>query len=128
MGTLQGSVSPEHVQAYFDEMVTAARWAFAEDAVRLAAALRPALQTHGIPANCYVNNGSAFVDSSLIRTCARLGMKLTHSKPYRPQGRGKIERFLGQSDPSFSPKSACSKPRPRRPFPGTAQPPETRRG
>ncbi|MDJ0358588.1 DDE-type integrase/transposase/recombinase, partial [Paenarthrobacter sp. PH39-S1] len=90
--------------AFLDDhsrMVTAARWAFAEDAVRLAAALRPALQTHGIPANCYVDNGSAFVDSSLIRTCARLGMKLTHSKPYRPQGRGKIERFFGSVRSQF---------------------------
>lgn len=35
--------------------VTAARWAFAEDAVRLSAVLRPALQTHGIPTIIYVD-------------------------------------------------------------------------
>lgn len=75
-------------------MVVAARWAFAEDTVRLAAALRPALESRGIPEACYVDNGSAFSDASLIRICARLGIRLIHSRPYRPQGRGKIERFF----------------------------------
>lgn len=90
--------------AFIDDhsrMVTAARWAFAEDAVRLSAALRPALQTHGIPESVYVDNGSAFVDSSLLRICARLGIKLIHSKPYRPQGRGKIERFFNTVTSQF---------------------------
>lgn len=83
--------------AFLDDhsrLVTAARWAFAEDSVRLTAALRPALESRGIPAIIYVDNGSAFADESLARTCARLGIRLTHSKPYRPQGRGKIERFF----------------------------------
>lgn len=82
-------------------LVVAARWAFAEDAVRLAGVLRPALQTHGIPQAVYVDNGSAFIDSSLARVCARLGMKLIHSRPYRPQGRGKIERFFNTVTSQF---------------------------
>src|SRR5699024_3072282 len=69
-------------------------WAFAEDAVRLGAALRPALEARGIPESVYVDNGSAFSDASLARICARLGIRLIHSRPYRPQGRGKIERFF----------------------------------
>lgn len=83
--------------AFLDDhsrLVVAARWAFAEDAVRLSAALRPALEARGIPDTCYVDNGSAFIDASLARVCARLGIKLVHSRPYRPQGRGKIERFF----------------------------------
>jgi putative transposase len=32
------------------------------------------------------------VDSWLLRACASLGIKLVHSTPARPQGRGKIER------------------------------------
>ncbi len=85
----------------YSRLVTAARWAFAEDAVRLSAALRPALQTHGIPDAVYVDNGSAFVDSSLARICAKLGMKLIHSRPYRPQGRGKVERFFNTVTSQF---------------------------
>lgn len=70
------------------------RFGFAEDTVRLAAALRPALASRGVPAGIYVDNGSAFVDSWLLRGCATLGIKLIHSTPGRPEGRGKIERFF----------------------------------
>ena len=42
-----------------------------------------------------MDNGSAFVDAALTRAAARLGIKITHSAPGRPQGRGKIERFFG---------------------------------
>lgn len=90
--------------AFLDDhsrLVTAGRWAYAEDSVRLTAALRPALEARGIPGTIYVDNGSAFVDESLARTCARLGIRLTHSKPYRPQGRGKIERFFNTVNSQF---------------------------
>ena len=75
--------------------VMAARWGYFEDTVRLAAALRPALAARGVPDAIYVDNGSAFVDAALTRAAARLGIKITHSAPGRPQGRGKIERFFG---------------------------------
>jgi putative transposase len=71
-----------------------ARWAFHEDVVRLAAALRPALAVRGVPESAYVDNGSAFADAWLLRACAVLGIKLVHSRPGRPQGRGKVERFF----------------------------------
>ena len=74
--------------------VMGARWAFHEDVVRLAAALRPALASRGVPEWVYVDNGSAFVDAWLLRACAVLGIKLVHSRPRRPQGRGKVERFF----------------------------------
>ena len=74
--------------------VMGARWAFHEDVVRLAAALRPALASRGVPESAYVDNGSAFVDAWLLRACAVLGIKLVHSRPRRPQGRGKVERFF----------------------------------
>jgi putative transposase len=70
------------------------RFGFAEDTVRLAAALQPALASRGVPACCYVDNGSSFVDSWLLRACGKLGIRLVHSTPHRPQGRGKIERFF----------------------------------
>ena len=74
--------------------VMAARFGFSEDTVRLAAALRPALAARGVPERIYVDNGSAFVDAWLLRACASLGIRLVHSAPGRPQGRGKIERFF----------------------------------
>ncbi|MEU5269742.1 DDE-type integrase/transposase/recombinase [Streptomyces hygroscopicus] len=63
------------------------RFGFAEDTVRLAVALRPALSARGVPESVYVDNGSAFVDTWLLRACASLAIRLTHSKPGRPQGR-----------------------------------------
>ena len=70
------------------------RFGFAEDTVRLAAALRPALAARGVPRAVYVDNGSAFCDAWLLRACAKLGVSLVHSQPGRPQGRGKIERWF----------------------------------
>ena len=70
------------------------RFGFAEDTVRLAAALEPALAARGAPGSCYVDNGSAFVDAWLLRACGKLGIRLVHSTPHRPQGRGKIERWF----------------------------------
>jgi hypothetical protein len=48
-----------------------------------------------------VDNGSAFVDAWLTRACAKLGIRLTHSTPGRPQGRGKIERFFRTVNEQF---------------------------
>jgi putative transposase len=83
--------------AFIDDhsrLITGHRFGHAEDTVRLAAALRPALASRGVPDRIYVDNGSAFVDAWLLRACAVLGIRLTHSTPGRPQGRGKIERFF----------------------------------
>ncbi len=70
------------------------RWGLSEDTVRLEAALRAGLAARGVPRSIYVDNGSAFVSAPLLRACAVLGIRLVHSKPGRPQGRGKIERFF----------------------------------
>jgi putative transposase len=64
------------------------------DAVRFAGVLREAIRRHGAPSVLYTDNGSCFADASLQRTCAMLGIKLTHSQPGRPAGRGKIERVF----------------------------------
>lgn len=85
------------------------RWGFSEDTVRLAAALRPALSARGVPQYIYVDNGSAFVDSWLLRACAKLGIKLVHSAPGRPEGRGKIERFFRTVNGEFTVETASDK-------------------
>ena len=63
-----------------------------DDAARFMTLFRHAIATHGIPATLYVDNGSPFIDEALLRTCARLGIRVTHSTPGEPEGRGKIER------------------------------------
>jgi putative transposase len=70
------------------------RWAHAEDTLRLEAALRAGFAARGLPGALYVDNGSPFISRQLERVCAVLGIRLTHSKPGQPQGRGKIERVF----------------------------------
>jgi len=74
--------------------VMGARWGYFEDTVRLAVAFRRALAARGVPQSIYVDNGSAFVDAALKRAAAKLAIRIIHSTPGRPQGRGKIERFF----------------------------------
>lgn len=57
-------------------------------------ALRSALKKRGLPRKLYVDNGPAFRSRQLGFATASLGIALIHSKPYTPQGRGKIERFF----------------------------------
>jgi putative transposase len=71
------------------------------DAVRFAAVLRAAVASYGIPAQLYTDHGGCFTDASLARTCAVLGIKLVHSQPGRPAGRGKIERVFGVIQQQF---------------------------
>ena len=62
--------------------------------MRLEAALRTGLASRGIPRSVYLDNGSAMVDKQLLRACASLGIRLIHSRPGQPAGRGKIERLF----------------------------------
>ncbi|GLI32569.1 DDE-type integrase/transposase/recombinase [Desulforhabdus amnigena] len=57
-------------------------------------ALRRALLKRGLPRKLYVDNGAAFRSRLLHEITASLGIALVHSKPYKPQGRGKVERFF----------------------------------
>ena len=98
--TLHGPViggAKSYLFAFVDDhsrAVMGARWAHHDDVVRMAAAFRPALQARGVPKSAYLDNGSAFVDAWLLRGCAVLGIRLIHSRPGKPEGRGKIERFF----------------------------------
>ncbi|MFP5487400.1 MAG: DDE-type integrase/transposase/recombinase [Acidimicrobiia bacterium] len=86
-----------YLLAFIDDhsrLLVGYRWCHAEDTVRLEAALRAGLAARGVPARIYVDNGSAFASKPLLRACASLGIRLTHSTPRRPEGRGKIERFF----------------------------------
>ena len=57
-------------------------------------ALKWALLKRGLPRKLYVDNGPAFRSRHLEYVAASLGIALIHSKPYTPEGRGKIERFF----------------------------------
>ncbi len=70
------------------------RWAAREDVLNASRALRAGIAARGVPRAVYVDNGSPFVSGQLLRSCAVLGIRLIHSRPGRPEGRGKIERVF----------------------------------
>jgi putative transposase len=52
------------------------------------------LAAHGRIGQLYVDNGSPFVSNQTKRILDILGIGICHSRPGRPAGRGKIERFF----------------------------------
>ncbi len=57
-------------------------------------ALEKALMKRGLPRKLYTDNGAAFRSHHLEQVCASLGIALIHARPYKPRGKGKIERFF----------------------------------
>lgn len=83
--------------AYLDDhsrLISGRRWTQSEDTLGACRALRRGLQARGVPLSVYLDNGSAFSSKPLMRACAVLGIRLVHSRPGQPEGRGKIERFF----------------------------------
>lgn len=56
--------------------------------------LRQAILMRGLPQKLYIDNGSCFRALHLDQVTAQLGIAIKHSRPYTPQGRGKIERWF----------------------------------
>jgi putative transposase len=98
---------PVYLHAFLDDQsraVMGARFSWHADVIALAQVLRQAIAVHGAPRQLYVDNGSCYTDAWLRRACGVLGIQLTHSRPYRPQGRGKIERFFATVRSQFMPE------------------------
>lgn len=69
------------------------RFVTAESARAGQQVLRQAILRRGLPTTLYLDNGAPFANAALERTCAVLGIRLVHSRPYSPEGRGKQERL-----------------------------------
>jgi len=78
-----------------------ARFGFSEKSILFEEGINHILKAHGKIGRLYVDNGSTFVSGQTKRILETLGIYLIHSKPYRPQGRGKIERFFRTVRQSF---------------------------
>ena len=66
---------------------------------------KEAILKHGIPETIYVDNGAIYSSHHFERVCGRLRTELKHSRPGRPQGRGKQEKFFRFVDQSFVPEA-----------------------
>lgn len=84
-------------------MVPFAAFYLAENAACFQDALKQALLRRGLPRRIYCDNGATFRTHHLQVICATLNIALIHSRPYRPRGRGKIERFFRHVRTAFMP-------------------------
>ncbi|MDO3377066.1 DDE-type integrase/transposase/recombinase [Geoalkalibacter halelectricus] len=94
---VDGKKRKSYLIAFLDDhsrLITQARFMLSENLASFLKVYRAALTTRGLPRKLYVDNGSAFRSRHLEKVCACLGIAITHTPPYTPQGRGKIERFF----------------------------------
>lgn len=85
-------------------LVVHAEFYLSEAFSSLKEALRHAIERRGIPQRLYVDNGACYRSTNLEQILAGLGVQLTHSRPYTPQGRGKIERWFRYVRDDFMPQ------------------------
>jgi transposase InsO family protein len=74
-----------------------------ENAACFQEAFKQALLRRGIPRRLYVDNGATFKTHHLQVICATLNITLIHSRPHKPRGRGKVERFFRTVRTAFLP-------------------------
>jgi putative transposase len=89
----------------YSRVIVQSQFYWDEKLPRMEDSLKKAILHYGIPEQFYCDNGAAFSSQHLVRICGKLGIHLSHSRPYRPQGRGKIERFFRFVDTSFKPEA-----------------------
>lgn len=70
------------------------RICFTEQSLEFERGIYHVLQTYGRIRRLYTDNGSTFVSDQTKMILDSLGIPLIHSRPGRPKGRGKIERFF----------------------------------
>lgn len=98
--------SKTYLYAFLDDATRMAPFAGfygAENAACFQEALKQALLRRGLPHRLYCDNGATFRTHHLQVICATLNIALIHSRPHRPRGRGKIERFFRHVRSAFLP-------------------------
>ena len=100
----KGKVRQAILLAFLDDAtrrILYASLSFSESSLHFEAGIRHILKAHGRIGKLYADNGSTFVSSQTRRILDTLGIILVHSRPYKPAGRGKIERFFRTSREQF---------------------------
>ncbi|VFN06992.1 MAG: Mu transposase, C-terminal [Candidatus Kentron sp. G] len=83
--------------AFIDDatrVIPYAAFATSENTRAFLPVLKQAVLRRGLPERLYVDNGANYRSQHLSLVCAKLGVALIHARPYRPQGKGKIERWF----------------------------------
>jgi putative transposase len=99
-----GRMRKSYLLAFLDDhsrLIPHAQFYLSEGLGAYLDALEQALSRRGLPRKLYLDNGPAFRSKHLEYITASLGIALIHSSPYKPQGRGKIERWFGSVRSQF---------------------------
>lgn len=94
---VEGRLRKAYLFAFIDDMsrlIPHAEFYLHERLDSYTEALQNALAKRGLPRKIYIDNAPAFRSQLLAHATASLGIALIHSKPYQPEGRGKIERWF----------------------------------
>jgi transposase InsO family protein len=92
-----GKMRKAYLTAIIDDhsrLIVYARFYLSETLASYLDAFENALARRGLPRKLYVDNGAAFRSKHLEYITASLAITLIHAKPYKPQGKGKIERWF----------------------------------
>ena len=95
-----------YLLAFLDDatrMVPHAAFYASENAACFQDALKQGILRRGVPRRLYTDNGSTYRTHHLEVICATLAIVLIHSRPHKPRGRGKIERFFRSVRSAFLP-------------------------
>ena len=87
-------------------LIIQASFSLSEGLESLKDCLRQGIMKRGVPQKFYVDNGACYKALNLEQILAQLGVVLTHSRPYTPEGRGKIERWFRYVRQDFLPMHA----------------------
>jgi transposase InsO family protein len=94
---LEGRRRKTYLLALIDDatrLVPYATFAHSENATSFLTVLEQGIRRRGLPKRLYVDNGAAYRAQHLALVCAKLGITLIHARPYKPQGKGKMERWF----------------------------------
>jgi transposase InsO family protein len=98
LATREGTRRQTYLLAILDDatrLVPHAQFYFEQHLRSLKDCLKQALMKRGLPRRLYCDNGQIFRSRLVLQLAARLGFQLLHTRPYRPQGRAKLERWFG---------------------------------
>jgi putative transposase len=102
-----GKLRKTYLFAIIDDhsrLITHGQFYLAETLENYLDCLWTALRKRGVPRKLYVDNGASFKAHRLQLGCASLEIGLRYARPYRPQGKGKIERFFRTVRSQFLPE------------------------
>lgn len=93
---IKGRLRKAYLVSLMDDasrLITHSAFCPGETALDVEAVLKQAVLKRGLPKKLVIDNGAAYRAKSLQGICARLTIKLVYCKPYRPQGKAKLERW-----------------------------------